>query len=232
MIELITVGVVVAVIGLFYFILTRVRNLPSAGGGWIQSEEKFVMPLEIAQYESAVADNEHEDTLKKRLMKRAVAVIPHIHLLQHQANSEALYKKGYISEDKSMIERKDFVSEEYPLVMKYAEELREGWGEHIWRQANGLYLQMKKADEEKKSAEDPFSTDEGFAEGDEGYEENEGTAQASQHDQTKKGLLINDPNLTPEQRAEKMAKQLLKEEDATKGKKKKNLKGNGNNPKK
>lgn len=78
------------------------------------------------------------DNLRKLLIKRALKAIPLILSLQNEGQSiDRLYKKGMLTDDMHfrVKELKAFVDQEYQDVQAEANELMEGWGEHVWQQA-------------------------------------------------------------------------------------------------
>lgn len=78
------------------------------------------------------------DELRKLLMRRAMQTIPILLSLQNEGSSiERLYKKGMLTDDMhfKVKELKAFVDQEYQDVQFEANELVDGWGEHIWPQA-------------------------------------------------------------------------------------------------
>ena len=80
----------------------------------------------------------HLDELKKLLMRRAIQAIPILLNLQNEGNSiERLYKRGMLTDDMhfKVKELKSFVDQEFQDVQTEAEDLVEGWGQHIWPQA-------------------------------------------------------------------------------------------------
>ena len=71
-------------------------------------------------------------------MKRAIHAIPILLNLQNEGNSiDRLYKRGMLTDDMhfKVKELKAFVDQEFQEVQVEAEDLVEGWGQHIWPQA-------------------------------------------------------------------------------------------------
>lgn len=71
-------------------------------------------------------------------MHRAMQSIPTLLSLQNEGSSiERLYKRGMLTDDMHfhVKELKAFVDQEFQDVQYEAEELLEGWGQHIWQQA-------------------------------------------------------------------------------------------------
>lgn len=78
------------------------------------------------------------DELKKLLMRRAIQTIPILLSLQNEGSSiERLYKRGMLTDDMhfKVKELKAFVDQEFQDVQFEADDLVEGWGQHIWPQA-------------------------------------------------------------------------------------------------
>jgi hypothetical protein len=103
----------------------------------------FTPPEERAQFIAAkekldatkVADM---DELKKLLMRRAIKTIPILLSLQNEGSSiERLYKRGMLTDDMhfKVKELKAFVDKEFQDIQFEADDLVEGWGQHIWPQA-------------------------------------------------------------------------------------------------
>lgn len=83
------------------------------------------------------------DNLRKLLTKRALKAIPLILSLQNEGQSiDRLYKKGMLTDDMHfrVKELKAFVDQEYQDVQAEANELMEGWGEHVWQQAMQTHM--------------------------------------------------------------------------------------------
>lgn len=94
------------------------------------------------------------------LMKRAMKAIPIILSLQNEGSSiERLYKRGMLTDDMhfKVKELKSFVDQEYADVQVEADDLVEGWGQHIWPQAMQFSQMIQKQTdaklEEQKQAE-------------------------------------------------------------------------------
>jgi hypothetical protein len=90
-------------------------------------------------------------------MRRALQAIPIILSLQNEGNSiERLYKKGMLTDDMhfKVKQLKDFVDEEFNQVKEEADELMEGWGEHIWPQAMQFYQMLQKQNATAKGGDD------------------------------------------------------------------------------
>ena len=108
---------------------------------WKQSS--FTPPVERANYISAkerlsTAKVSELDELKKLLMRRAIQTIPILLSLQSEGSSiERLYKRGMLTDDMhfKVKELKAFVDQEFQDVQFEADDLVEGWGQHVWPQA-------------------------------------------------------------------------------------------------
>jgi hypothetical protein len=97
------------------------------------------------------------DELKKLLMKRAIKTIPILLQLQNEGTSiERLYKKGMLTDDMhyKMKEIKAFVDQEFQDIKFEADELMEGWGEHIWPQAMQYHQTLQKQIDGAKSSDE------------------------------------------------------------------------------
>ena len=100
---------------------------PPERAEFIDSKEKFDL--------SKVSEMEE---LKKLLMRRAIKTIPILLSLQNEGSSiERLYKRGMLTDDMhfKVKELKAFVDKEFQDIQFEADELVEGWGQHIWPQA-------------------------------------------------------------------------------------------------
>lgn len=112
---------------------------------WKQSS--FSPPPERAEF---IAAKERLDTtkvsdldeLKKLLMRRAIQTIPILLSLQNEGSSiERLYKRGMLTDDMhfKVKELKAFVDQEFQDIQFEADDLVEGWGQHIWPQAMSFH---------------------------------------------------------------------------------------------
>lgn len=78
------------------------------------------------------------DELKKLLMRRAIQTIPILLSHQNEGSSiDRLYKRGMLTDDMhfKVKELKAFVDKEFQDIQFEADDLLEGWGQHIWPQA-------------------------------------------------------------------------------------------------
>ena len=184
-------------------------------GSW--KTKTLQIPIERSQYLEAKndynpLDPHSREELKKLLMRRAMMAIPLVLSLQNEGNAiERLYKKGMLTDDMHfrVKELKAFVEQEFQDVQQEAEEFLEGWSAHIWPQAMQFHTMIRKhADEDS---------------GLDGIGQNSADDRSSQNDPAKK---VSEKNKTdfktsqklkdksPEEVAEIMAAQLLKEEEA------------------
>jgi hypothetical protein len=75
-------------------------------------------------------------------MRRAIRAIPILLSLQNEGNSiERLYKRGMLTDDMhfKVKDLKSFVDQEFSDVQFEAEDLVEGWNQHIWPQAMSFH---------------------------------------------------------------------------------------------
>ena len=100
-------------------------------------------PIERANYIAAKerldpSNQTDLDELKKLLMRRAIRAIPILLSLQNEGTSiERLYKRGMLTDDMhfKVKDLKAFVDQEFQDVQFEADDLVEGWSQHIWPQA-------------------------------------------------------------------------------------------------
>jgi hypothetical protein len=116
------------------------------------SSSTFEPPAERGQYIDArpkldPRDPNDLEQLRQLLMKRAIKAIPIVLSLQNEGNSiERLYRRGMLTDDMhfKVHSLKEFVDQEFQDVQYEAEDLLEGWGEHIWPQAMQFYNLIQK----------------------------------------------------------------------------------------
>jgi len=122
----------------------------------------FVPPAERQEFIDAKAEaiknkpvtEEVMQTLKKKLMRRTFKQIPLVHELQQQGPSaDKLYKKGMITDalHNRYKDMKQYFDVEFPEVQGEAEALAPGWGQQIWVQANQLYQNIKRQEQEEQA---------------------------------------------------------------------------------
>lgn len=122
---------------------------------WKQSS--FTPPVERAEFIAAKEKLDASkvsdlDELKKLLMRRAIQTIPLLLSLQNEGSSiDRLYKKGMLTDDMhfKVKELKAFVDKEFQDVQFEADDLMEGWGQHIWPQAMQFHQMIQKQAEAK-----------------------------------------------------------------------------------
>lgn len=149
-------GVVLSILFVVGIYLWRNKKLIGLGdSGWKASgfnpppaRESYITGRE--KLDPAVPAQNEE--LKKLLMRRAIQSIPLVLQLQHEGNSiERLYKRGMLTDDMhfKVKELKAFVDQEFQDVMAEADELVEGWGAQIWPQAFQFHNVIQKQAEDK-----------------------------------------------------------------------------------
>lgn len=221
----IIIGVVVLLLVVAYYLWKFRSHFGFEDKSW--KTKSFQVPVERAQYIEAKktynpADADSREEIKKLLMRRAMMAIPMVLSLQNEGNAiERLYKKGMLTDDMHfrVKELKAFVEQEFQEVQAEAEEFLEGWSAHIWPQAMQFHTMVKKhvvqegdeEDEEEKGREVEESTGGG------------GSVETSKVTAEKKKAAVKSAkeiamqqqlkDKTPEQVAEIMAAQLLKEEE-------------------
>lgn len=112
-----------------------------ASGSFTPPEERDIYIQ--AKVNANLKDPLSKDELRKLLIKRALKAIPIIISLQNEGQSiDRLYKKGMLTDDMHfrVKELKAFVDQEYQDVQTEANELFEGWGEHVWQQAMQFHM--------------------------------------------------------------------------------------------
>ena len=137
----ILVGTVIIIAISIFFLWRNKKVLGIDDSSW--KTNTFSPPPERENFIAAKAklnpaNPTHLDELKKLLMKRAIHAIPILLNLQNEGNSiDRLYKRGMLTDDMhfKVKELKAFVDQEFQEVQVEAEDLVEGWGQHIWPQA-------------------------------------------------------------------------------------------------
>ena len=134
-------------------------------------------------------------------MKRCIADIPLVqHIQKESAGMNKLYSQSMCSvkQWKTYQAAEQLVSAEVEEVRAEADEIEPGWSQAIWRQAMQYHQMIKNRHEmEQRAREQQMMT------------------QKLKEEEAKK------PKLTPEEKAEKAAQELLKEEEQEKAKAKK-----------
>lgn len=139
--------------------------------------------------------------LAQALMKRCIADIPLVqHIQKESAGMNKLYSQSMCSvkQWKTYQAAEQLVSAEVEEVRAEADEIEPGWSQAIWRQAMQYHQMIKNRHEMEQRAR-----------------EQQMMAQKLKEEEAKK------PKLTPEEKAEKAAEELLKEEEQEKAKAKK-----------
>lgn len=134
-------------------------------------------------------------------MKRCIADIPLVqHIQKESAGMNKLYSQSMCSvkQWKTYQAAEQLVSAEVEEVRAEADEIEPGWSQAIWRQAMQYHQMIKNRHEMEQRAR-----------------EQQMMAQKLKEEEAKK------PKLTPEEKAEKVAEELLKEEEQEKAKAKK-----------
>lgn len=134
-------------------------------------------------------------------MKRCIADIPLVqHIQKESAGMNKLYSQSMCSvkQWKTYQAAEQLVSAEVEEVRAEADEIEPGWSQAIWRQAMQYHQMIKNRHEMEQRAR-----------------EQQMIAQKLKEEEAKK------PKLTPEEKAEKAAEELLKEEEQEKAKAKK-----------
>merc|ERR1711976_82170 len=136
--------------------------------------------------------------LAQALMKRCIADIPLVqHIQKESAGMNKLYSQSMCSvkQWKTYQAAEQLVSAEVEEVRAEADEIEPGWSQAIWRQAVQYHQMIKNRHEMEQRAR-----------------EQQMMAQKLKEEEAKK------PKLTPEEKAEKAAEELLKEEEQEKAK--------------
>ena len=173
--------------------------------------------------------------LKKLLMLRALKTVPIIFSYEKEAASiDRLYKKGMLTDDlhNQTQELKVYIDKEVEDVRDEAESLVAGWSQSIWSQAVQFHNMIQK--QAQGSLDDNSSpTEEATGEENSSSQQNDKNEEQPQKNKTKvvtqKKEDVCPPGVDPikwkEQQAEKIAKELLAEEERER--KKKVAKGKG-----
>jgi hypothetical protein len=146
------VGIVVGPIVLAIIVIILFwQNYLSTERKW-KASGSFTPPVERddfiqAKTKANLKDPLSKDEMRKLLIKRALKAIPIIISLQNEGQSiDRLYKKGMLTDDMHfrIKELKAFVDQEYQDVQAEANELFEGWGEHVWQQAMQFHMMIQR----------------------------------------------------------------------------------------
>lgn len=236
-------ALIAAVVGIYMW---KKNKRSGDDRGWQQNS--FSPPPERAEYIEAkskadMTDIQQMDDLKKLLMKRTMKTIPILLSLQSEGSSiERLYKKGMLTDDMHFKVKalKSFVDKEFQDIQMEADELVEGWGPGIWQQAMQFHQMIQKQKQaktdEQKQAEDQKKKADVQRRKDK--EKAKKLANSVDKEQTKsvevkeEEVILEpviepvDPETAKAQAAERMAQQLIDEEEQRVGKGKKGAKSN------
>mmetsp|Transcript_9397 Transcript_9397/g.17702 ORF Transcript_9397/g.17702 Transcript_9397/m.17702 type:complete len:329 (+) Transcript_9397:1254-2240(+) len=145
---------------------------------------------------AAEAANGPAKILAQALMKRCIADIPLVQLIQKEsAGMNKLYSQSMCSvkQWKTYQAAEQMISQEVEEVRAEADEIEPGWSQAIWRQAMQYHNMIKNREEMEAKAKEAAALQKKLAE-----------------EEAKK------PKLTPEQQAEKAAQELLQQEEREK----------------
>jgi len=165
------------------------------------------------------------DQLRQKLIRRALNTIPLLISLQNEGHSiQRLYKRGMLTDDMHfrVEEVKAFVDQEFQDVQQEAEDLQEGWGAQIWQQAMQFYQtvqqQKQKEIDDKTEAEEEKKRQKKEKEKAKKAAQKEAQTGSSSLESTtpKEPEIPIDPEERKIQEAERMAQQLLEEEERAK----------------
>lgn len=166
-------------------------------------------------------DPDEKLQLKKLLMLRALKTIPIIFGYEKEAASiDRLYKKGMLTDEmhNQTQELKAYIDKEMEDIKDEAESLVGGWGQSIWSQAVQFHQMIQK---QAQGPTDDNSSVEEIQQGGTSQQKKEGQQQnktkvIQKKEECPEGV---DPIKWKEQQAEKIAKELLMEEEREKNKK-------------
>mmetsp|Transcript_22327 Transcript_22327/g.33024 ORF Transcript_22327/g.33024 Transcript_22327/m.33024 type:complete len:295 (+) Transcript_22327:136-1020(+) len=148
---------------------------------------------------AAEAANGPARVLAQALMKRCIADIPLVqHIQKESAGMNKLYSQSMCSvkQWKTYQAAEQLVSQEVEEVRAEADEIETGWSQAIWRQAMQYHGMLKNRHEVEAKAREAAVMQKQLAE-----------------EEAKK------PKLTPEEKAEKAAEELIKQEEREKASK-------------
>eukprot|EP00595_Chromulina_sp_UTEXLB2642_P003341 CAMPEP_0196765758 /NCGR_PEP_ID=MMETSP1095-20130614/11878_1 /TAXON_ID=96789 ORGANISM="Chromulina nebulosa, Strain UTEXLB2642" /NCGR_SAMPLE_ID=MMETSP1095 /ASSEMBLY_ACC=CAM_ASM_000446 /LENGTH=245 /DNA_ID=CAMNT_0042124383 /DNA_START=1 /DNA_END=735 /DNA_ORIENTATION=+ len=225
-IAILVIAIVLVVIGVIYaYFNSNKSGLRNDGLG----PQTFTAPPERQQYidakenlsSSNLTPSDIED-LKKLLIRRAFQSIPLLLSLQNEGNSiERLYKRGILTDDMHyrVKDLKTFFDKEFQDVQNEAEELVEGWGPHIWPQAIQYYQLVQKQIEEKADG-GRLAEESKRKQANEKKRDKEKAKKLALKENNQSSPLISlDSNEIKALEAEKMAQQLIDEEERNNKKK-------------
>jgi hypothetical protein len=187
------------------FILIPIQfniKLPSAVDEYYEVKdkcEKAGWEPGIPPKNAAEAANGPARVLAQALMKRCIADIPLVqHIQKESAGMNKLYSQSMCSvkQWKTYQAAEQLVSQEVEEVRAEADEIEAGWSQAIWRQAMQYHGMLKNRHEMEAKAREAAVVQKKLAE-----------------EEAKK------PKLTPEEKAEKAAQELLKQDEREKASK-------------
>lgn len=177
-------------------------KLPSAVDEYYEVKEKCIAagwePGQQIDPAKAAANGPHR-VLAQALMKRCIADIPLVtHIQKESAGMNKLYSQSMCSvkQWKTYQAAEQLVSTEVEEVRAEADEIEPGWSQAVWRQAMQYHNMLKNRHEMEAKAREQAAMQKLQAE-----------------EEAKK------PKLTPEQQADKMAEELIKQEEREKASK-------------
>jgi len=189
-------------------------KLPSAVDEYYEVKDKCIQagwePGKPPKNASEAADGPAR-VLAQALMKRCIADIPLVtHIQKESAGMNKLYSQSMCSvkQWKTYQAAEALVSSEVEEVRAEADEVEPGWSQAIWRQAMQYHNMLKNRHEMEAKAREAALL-----------------KKKMEEEEAKK------PKLTPEEKAEKMAEELIKAEEREKTSKKA-FDGSGNGMKK
>lgn len=100
------------------------------------------LPPESAAYDELRKDTDDEVALKKALLKRAVAMLPiHEFIENEEKRLQGLYRKSMVNARtmQSFQNAATLVTEEMTSIVEEAKSFEEEWGERIWAEAQFLF---------------------------------------------------------------------------------------------
>jgi len=177
-------------------------KLPAAVEEYYEVKDKCIdLGWEAGQQpkNAAEAANGPHRLLAQALMKRCIADIPLVtHIQKESAGMNKLYSQSMCSvkQWKTYQAAEQLVSSEVEEVRAEADEIEPGWSQAIWRQAMQYHNMLKNRHEMEAKAREQAAL-----------------AKAKAEEEAKK------PKLTPEQQADKMAEELIKQEEREKASK-------------
>mmetsp|Transcript_16540 Transcript_16540/g.16646 ORF Transcript_16540/g.16646 Transcript_16540/m.16646 type:complete len:241 (-) Transcript_16540:142-864(-) len=212
--------VVLAVIALGVFIYWKfVKTFDSRN----RSSIPFDPPPDREAYFKACDQCDFEDPnqleeLRKLLMRRAIATIPIVLALQNEGHAiEKLYKRGMLTDDMhyKVKEMKAFVDQEIPEVQMEASNLVEGWGEGIWPQAFRFHQMMQQRSTSAEQEEDEKKQAAAEKRKERLKKQKELSAARKKKESAERAVI------EEKEKAERIARELIEEEQAAKSAKSK-----------